>query len=60
VTASHRSLAEALERLGSVSDRGYRFVLDDKFNERFVSFGDLVRITTTLAAGLQEIGLRKG
>lgn len=60
MTAAHRSLAEALERLSSVSDRGYRFVLDDKFNERFVSFGELVRITTTLAAGLQEIGLRKG
>ncbi len=60
MSAPPQSLADAVERLASVHDRGYRFVLDDKFGDRFMSFSELERTTGRLAGALQELGLVKG
>jgi acyl-CoA synthetase (AMP-forming)/AMP-acid ligase II len=55
-----RTLADAIERIGTVSDRGYRFVLDDKWTETFLPFSEVERLTALGGGGLQALGLRKG
>lgn len=55
------SLGAAIEWAAThAPSRGYRFVKDDKWNDTFYSFADIEQRTRRLAAGLQQLGLRKG
>ena len=55
-----RTLADLVQHAAKSSDRGYRFVIDDKWNETRYLFPELERITARLGGALQDLGLRKG
>jgi fatty-acyl-CoA synthase len=55
-----RTLAESVEHAAKSSDRGYRFVTDDKWSETSYLFPEIERTTARLGGALQELGLRKG
>jgi len=55
------TLAHAVEcTAGNHPDHGFRFVLDEDWNESFHCFTALERETRQLAGALQHLGLRKG
>ncbi|MBU8897137.1 fatty acyl-AMP ligase [Corallococcus sp. M34] len=57
---SHRTLAEAIARVGVLHpENGFTFQ-DLEGHETFVAFPDLDRRTALLAAGLQRLGLERG
>jgi fatty-acyl-CoA synthase len=54
------TLADALERAGMVADRGYRFIVDDKWTESYQPFSSIERSTALIGGALQDSGLGKG
>jgi len=55
------TLADAVERAAEEgAGRGYRFVRNHRWEEVFLTFGDVERETERLGGALQELGLRKG
>jgi acyl-CoA synthetase (AMP-forming)/AMP-acid ligase II len=56
-----QSLAEAIERAAKNGEgRGFRFVKNDKWVDKFYDFGDVEAKTRQVAGALQDLGLRKG
>jgi fatty-acyl-CoA synthase len=55
-----KTLVESLRDVAGVTDRGYTHIVDEKKPSEFVSYADMWRRASRVAAALQERGLRKG
>ncbi len=55
-----RTLVEALEQVSTIEDGGYRHLLDERSEARFVSYAELARRSGTIAAAIQDTGVARG